>query len=259
MIDALADAVADAVAIASLERVFLAAALAGLVRGFSGFGTAMIFLPIASAALPPVWVLTTLMVMDLIGPIVLVRRILPQADRRDLALLGISAGLMLPIGVALLLAIPDTSFRYAVSIVTFTFLALLVFGFRLRTAPRPASLCLVGGLGGLLGGAVGVPGPPVMLLYLASTAHAASIRANIFIYLLLTEFMLLATFAVRDVLELTPIIIGAAAAIPYLLAMRLGAHLFDPSRERTYRVIAYLIIAASAFGGLPFLGTIMAR
>ena len=47
----------------------LGAVLAGLVRGFSGFGTAMVFIPIAGQVLSPVATLIVLLVMDLIGPL----------------------------------------------------------------------------------------------------------------------------------------------------------------------------------------------
>ena len=47
----------------------LGAVLAGLVRGFSGFGTAMVFIPIAGQVLSPVATLIVLLVMELIGPL----------------------------------------------------------------------------------------------------------------------------------------------------------------------------------------------
>jgi len=46
-----------------------AAAVAGLVRGFSGFGTAMVYLPVAGQILSPFEALTTLLIMDLVGPL----------------------------------------------------------------------------------------------------------------------------------------------------------------------------------------------
>ena len=48
------------------EGVFwiaLAAFVAGIVRGFTGFGTAMIFLPVAGSFLSPITALTVLTVM----------------------------------------------------------------------------------------------------------------------------------------------------------------------------------------------------
>jgi hypothetical protein len=46
-------------------------------------------------------------------------------------------------------------------------------------------------------------------------------------------------------------VIGALLLIPYTLANIAGAAMFNPEREGTYRLIAYVIIAASAVSGLP--------
>ena len=42
---------------------------AGLARGFTGFGTAMVYLPIAAQVLGPFEALTTLIVKDLVDPL----------------------------------------------------------------------------------------------------------------------------------------------------------------------------------------------
>jgi uncharacterized membrane protein YfcA len=58
--------VAEAIATDGLWLLVITALVAGLVRGFSGFGTAMVYLPIAGQILSPFEALTTLMIMDLI-------------------------------------------------------------------------------------------------------------------------------------------------------------------------------------------------
>ena len=49
----MADALAQALALPGLPWLVLAATLAGLVRGFSGFGSGLVYMPIAGAVLPP--------------------------------------------------------------------------------------------------------------------------------------------------------------------------------------------------------------
>ena len=46
------DAIAQALAIPGVAWVFVAALVAGVVRGLSGFGTSMIFLPVAAESAP---------------------------------------------------------------------------------------------------------------------------------------------------------------------------------------------------------------
>ena len=51
-----------------LYWLIFAAVVAGLVRGFSGFRTNLVFLPLSGQFLPPFWALLTLVMMNLIGP-----------------------------------------------------------------------------------------------------------------------------------------------------------------------------------------------
>lgn len=229
----------------------LGAALAGLVRGFSGFGTAMIFLPIAGQVVPPVWALAIMGVMDAVGPLPLVPRALRDGHPRDVLRLALGLILLLPVGVFLLSVMAPATFRYAVSIITLILLAALVAGVRYRGTLRPNLVVGTGAIGGFLAGSTGLAGPPVIMLYMASTLPVAAIRANILLFLLLADLAMLAVLALAGLLTLEPVIIGALMVPPYLLANLAGAAMFRPERARAYRAAAYVIIAVSALAGLP--------
>ncbi len=225
--------------------------LAGIVRGFTGFGTAMVYLPFAGQVLPPVWVLVTLLVVDLFGPLPAARRAWADSHPRDLLRLGIGALAGVPLGVMVLTSLSPDAFRYAVSALALLLLVLLVGGARYRGAVTPPLVYTTGGIGGFFGGAVGLPGPPVILLYMARPLPVASIRANILLYLILSDAILLAVFGLRGLLDWAPVGLGAMLILPYLAAVQLGSAVFDPGRETVYRWVAYAIIAASAVMGLP--------
>ncbi|MCG6903397.1 MAG: sulfite exporter TauE/SafE family protein, partial [Rhodobacter sp.] len=218
---------------------------------FSGFGTAMIYLPIAAHWLPPVWVLVTLVVVDLFGPIPAVPRALRDGHPRDVLRLGAGALIGMPVGVLLLTWMAPDAFRYAVSLLTMALLVLLVGGVRYRGRVSNPAIYATGGLSGFLGGSVGLAGPPVILLYMARPLSPAVIRANVLLFLLLTDVLLFVVFAQRGLLEWTPLMLGVLLAPLYLGAVWLGSAIFDPARGSVYRWVAYVIIAASALGGLP--------
>ena len=109
----------QALATEGLLWLVLAASVAGVVRGFSGFGTAMIFLPVAGQILSPFEALTVLMVMDLIGPLPNAPRAIRDGHPGDVARLGLGLFIAYPIGIALLAIADPNFFRYAVSIVRF--------------------------------------------------------------------------------------------------------------------------------------------
>ncbi len=254
MTDALLDvasSIQQTLPINDLVWLVLGSVIAGLVRGFSGFGTAMAFLPFAGAVLPPVWALTVLVVMDIVGPLFFTPRTMKSANLKEVVRLGIGSLVALPVGVAVLVMLPDNIFRYAVSSLTLLLLLLLILGVRYRGELTKPLVYMTGGLGGFLAGAVGLPGPPVIMLYLASRLPVAGTRANIFLFLIIADIQLLAVFGFRNVLDIEAALMGVGLALPYLMAIAIGSRFFRPESETSYRAVAYLIIAGSAIAGAP--------
>lgn len=231
--------------------VAFGAFISGLVRGFSGFGTAMVYLPFAGSQVSPIWALTSLVIMDLIAPITLVPKTLKDTYLPDIYKLSLGALITCPFGVMVLVLLEPDIFRYAVSLLTFLLLILLILGLRYQGRLTSPVIVGTGGLGGFLSGTVGLPGPPVIMLYLASTLPPKTIRANIFIYLILADILLLAIFGFRDLMDLKAVILGGLVIVPYLTALWIGSFFFDSEKEKQYRNIAYLIIFLSALIGLP--------
>ncbi len=242
---------AEALAYPGLWFLVFGAALAGMVRGFSGFGTAMVFVPIAAQVLPPIWVITAMLVMDLIGPIPAIPRALRDGLPSELIRLGAGALVGIPFGLALLLAMDPTSFRYVVSGVTALLLVLLISGVRYHGIVRKPMLYVIGGLSGLLSGSVGIGGPPVIMLYMMRPLPPSVIRANAFLFLVLIDILAISIFAFKGVLDATPLLIGLILTPIYFFAIWIGSLIFDPGRETVYRWVAYGIIAGSVLSGLP--------
>ena len=136
-----------------LYWLVFAAVVAGLVRGFSGFGTNLVFLPFAGQFLPPFWALLTLVMMDLIGPL----PNLPQARRdghpRAVLIMMLGVVCALPLGLLLLRQMDPLLFRYLVSTTAMAVPISLMLGLRLNAgALRPRNLFGAGVCGGFLGG-----------------------------------------------------------------------------------------------------------
>ncbi|MBT8459068.1 MAG: sulfite exporter TauE/SafE family protein [Boseongicola sp.] len=240
-------------ALAADGLFFLAfgAFLAGVVRGFTGFGTAMVFMPVAAQFLGPFEALTVMLVMDLVAPLMHVPRALREGQPSDVLRLGIGAVVAVPLGVFLLSLIEPVVFRWGVSLTAFTLLVLLVAGVRYRGVLTKKLIYLAGGFGGLLAGSVGLPGPPVIMLYMASTLPVSAVRANLTLYLIVADLILVAVLWFGGFLVISALMLGAVMIAPYLAGNWAGAVLFRPEAERIYRWVAYLIIAGSAISGLP--------
>jgi len=234
--------------------LWIAAVAAGIVRGFSGFGTAMVFLPVAGQILSPVAALVALTVMDLFGPLPNVPRALREAHRGDV--LRLCAGLVvaLPVGLLVLTSVAPEVFRYGVSVISLLLLVLLAQGWRYRGVLRGWMIYGTGMVGGFLFGAVGLPGPPVIMIYMAAPLPAPVVRANLMLFLLGADVLMVGMLGAYGRLEAPALWTGLLVTLPYLAGNILGGRLFRPAYERFYRWAAYAIIAFSALSGLPLWG-----
>ena len=231
--------------------IIAAALLAGIVRGFSGFGTAMVFLPIASQYLTPFEAIASLAIMEFLGTLAVMRKSWGDAQKIDLARLVLGMFIVTPFALLLLAQASSDIYRYSVSLLSLFLLILISTGIRYKGNLNPLIIFSVGGLGGLTGGLTGIPGPPVILLYVASSHPISVIRANNLLFLYFFDVCVVMFFLLSGVLTLKLLLLGSILAIPNFLGNFLGAKFFDPNKTNQYRLFAYIIIAIAAISGLP--------
>ncbi len=237
-----------------LAVIFFAAFLGGVIRGFSGFGTALIFLPIATPYLGPFGALIGLTIMDIFGPLPNLRRAWSAVNKGDLTRLLMGCAVVLPLGLWVLTKVAPEVFRYAVSILALVMLAILILGLRYHGRVSRTMVTGIGGAAGFLGGVAGLPGPAVILFYMSRPLPVDVIRATILLFLLGFDFLLLGFLTGMGQVTLTAIALGFTLAVPNLLGNWLGGWLFRPELERLYRAAAYVAIALAALSGLPVWG-----
>jgi uncharacterized membrane protein YfcA len=208
-------------------------------------------MPVAGLFLSPVWALTLLIVMDIFGPLPNIPRALRDGEPRDVGRLMLGAAVGVPLGVALLTALPVEAFRWGVSLLALALVALLAGGWRYQGRLGKGLTLATGGLGGFLGGSTGLSGPPAILLYMASTLPAQTIRANLLLYLIGVDVLLISVFWASGHLAGEALALALVILPVYLLGNIAGAAIFRPGRETAYRRVAYTLIAASAITGLP--------
>lgn len=245
------EAVSGAFLVEGIWFLAAGAVLAGIVRGFSGFGSAMVYLPFAGQVLSPFEAITTLVAMELVAPLIHVRRALRDGHPGDVMRLTVGAVMAVPLGVLVLSLVDPAIFRWTVSIIALVLVTVLLAGLRYRGELTRRMIYGTGVAGGFLAGSAGLPGPPIILLYMSSTLPAAAVRANNTLYLITVDVVMVVTLYLKGVLTASAAVIGGVMILPYLLGNWIGALLFQPGAEVLYRRIGYAIIALSALMGLP--------
>ncbi len=225
--------------------------VAGIVRGFSGFGTALIFVPIANIFLPATDVIAITMLTGFGGTAALLPRALKVAEIKEVSTLGAASILTIPIGLWAMLQLDHDTVRWIATGIAAVMLSALVLGWRYRGKIDLKRLLGIGGVAGIFGGMTGLTGPAVILFYLANGARAEIVRANTILFLAILDVIVIANMAIRGLLTLELLALGLTLSVPYFVTSRIGQTLFDPNYEKTYRSVAYAVIALAVLTGLP--------
>ena len=143
--------------------------LAGVVRGFSGFGAGLVMVPALTLLLGPTVAVPTVVLMEVVASAQLVPPALRQVRWKTVGPLALAAVLMIPLGSLGLAALDPHWLRRVISLIVLLFVAILATGWRYRRRPGPVVTAAVGGVSGLLTGLGGVGGPPVILFWLSGS------------------------------------------------------------------------------------------
>src|SRR5438067_4137020 len=135
--------------------------VSGTARGFSGFGSALIFMPLASSMAAPRLVAALLLIIDFVAAAPLLPNAWKQADRKATAVMVAGALIGVPIGTYFLTRLDPVTTRWIISGFVAALLALLLSGWRYRGEDYPAIAIGIGGLSGLCVGLAHAGRPPI--------------------------------------------------------------------------------------------------
>lgn len=225
--------------------------LSGLVRGFSGFGSALIYIPLVSAIYEPRVAATTLLLIDFISSAPFSVREFWRCNWREVAPITIVASLMNPIGTLALVFADPIVLRWVISVLVLVLLAVLVSGWRYHGKPTLPVMAAVGTVSGLGSGAVQIAGPPVIIFWLGGRSDARTVRANLMVFFVLISVMACVTYYAQGLFTANVVVLSVCLGVPFFAAMWIGSHFFHTASDTTYRRVAYGIVAISALVSVP--------
>jgi uncharacterized protein len=227
-----------------------AVALAGLVRGLSGFGGALVMAPVLSLLYGPAPAVAMTIGIELVGYLQLLPGAAPHIRWREVAPMGAAALAALPLGVWLVLHLPPETMRRAIGAIVAVLAALLMLGWRARQRPGLPAALGVSALSGLLEGLSGTPGPPVVLYLYVGPDSAATNRHQLIGYFALLDVAAVLLFGAQGAFA-GGALVRALLLVPVsVLATWLGGHLFRRAREALLRWLALVLILAIGLFGL---------
>jgi uncharacterized membrane protein YfcA len=241
-------------AAATDPRFFIAlgiSAVAGLVRGFTGFGSALIYIPLVSAVYDPQVAAPTLLLIDTISSLPFAIKVIPQCNWREVTPVTIAGALALPFGVAVLVYLDPLLLRWFICALVLIALATLAGGWRYHGKPTIAASLSVGVLAGFGAGAAQIGAPPLLIYWLGGQNSAATMRANIMVYFIMQGALSIVLYIYSGLFTAQTVTLSLLLGFPFAIAMAAGAFWFHGTSDLLYRRVAYAIIALAGMVSLP--------
>jgi uncharacterized membrane protein YfcA len=233
------------------------ALVAGAARGFSGFGAALIFMPLASSMAAPRLVAALLLVIDFVAAAPLIPNAWRQADRRATAVMVAGALIGVPVGTLLLSRLDPVTTRWIISAFVFALLMLLLSGWRYRGKDHAAIAVGIGAASGLCSGLAQTGGPPIVGYWLGRPIPSAIARANILLFFAASDFFSMVSYWLAGLITADALWFSCLVGPLYGAGVWLGAAMFGKASEALFRTTCYVLIAAAAIIGLPALDGVL--
>jgi len=228
--------------------------LAGVVYGFAGFGSALIFIPVATIFVAPGFAVGLLTMATIGSAITVLPTAWRQANRPQVLWMLIPAMVLATPGIYVLRTLDITLLRWLIVGVVGVTLAAIMLGWRRSLTPSRPTLFSVGGFAGLIGGATGLLGPLIILFSLAGKDTVTVARANTISFLTSLGLAMIPLLALQGVVTLQTLWLGIVIVPMYMLATFIGKSLFHPRLEWLLRKLGYGMIGAAMIAGLPLWG-----
>ena len=248
-------------AAAFADRRFLAAATvaatAGLVRGFSGFDGAMIYMPLIAAVYEPRMAAVTLLLVDFLSSTPFAMFELRRCTWREVLPISIAMAVTVPLGTHLLVVLDPVVLRWVIAMLVIGLLLVLMSGWRYRgpsSLPITASVGMIAGVGA---GVAQIAGPPVILYWLSRGNSVITLRANLMVFFLFCGIALIAVYGAQGLFTARSIALSLLLGVPYIAGVGIGSYFFRGTSDQLYRRIAYAICALAALLSLPVLDPVL--
>lgn len=227
--------------------------VAGIARGFTGFGGALVMAPVFMTLVDPITATTMILIVNTVVGLANLREVGAETDWAIAKPLSIAGCIASPIGLWLVTAVDADLVRRAVAAIVLAASVGLAMNWRFPfSIRRPLGNAALGASSGSLFGFGGVGGPPVIIGMLAEALPARVTRATLLTYFAIVQSCTLALMAISGSVVEQGAWYGLAMIVPYYFGSALGLRMLTPERARLFRVASIVVlVAVAAYGLLP--------
>ena len=224
--------------------------LAGVVRGFAGFGFSALTVAGMSLFLSPAQVVPAVFVLEVLASLTLLRSVWHKIDWSWLRPLLIGNALTIPLGVWMLVVVPEGPLRAIVSTVILAAAVLLLAGFRVPWSDTPALRLGTGLASGVFNGLAAIGGMVVAVMLFTTAISGAAVRATLIALFFATDLYSLTWAGGHGLLDANLLRWVGWLLVPMLVGIAIGRQHFLRVDETGFRRGVLRVLAVMAALGL---------
>ena len=224
--------------------------LAGIVRGFAGFGFSALTVAGLSLLFSPAQVVPVAFVLEVLASLTLIPSVWRQIDWGWLRPLLVGNALAIPLGVRLLAVVPEAPLRATVSIVIFAAAMLLLSGWRAPFVDTSPMRLATGCVSGVLNGLAAIGGMAVAVMLFATSITGVAARATLIALFFATDLYSLAWAGGNGLLSSSLLLWIGWLFVPMLAGIWIGSRHFLKVDEAGFRRGVLRVLATIAALGL---------
>lgn len=215
---------------------------ASVVRAFTGFGLAMVAVPLILFILPVTDTAVFIALINMTFSIIYYRHSKAVIRDQPLGLMALWTGIGVAAGTVILKFANPAYIQLGWGVLIIMVVVALVRGLNLHIRSDRSAMTLSGLLGGLLAGATGITGPPVAIILSSMNTPKEKFNAIISIFILFATTYALLFYLITGLIR-TDTVMLALCCIPALLAgLYTGDRLVSRISQKTFTVIVYVVL-----------------
>ena len=235
--------------ILQVAAALFAAFGSAFVRGLTGFGMAILLVPILALALSPVDAVLLANFLSVFIGLTEIRRLLRGAERSAWVIIALVA-VTTPLGLYALSLTSPAIARLVIAVIALTAFFAILLPRRGALDHHPATTTGVGVLSGLMTGYAGMPGPPVVPYYVGRDIPRETAKASMMLIFTCASTTGLMSGAAIGVLDWSLGLLAVLLFPAVLIGNRLGDKASGRIEDRTWRTCVGLVLGGAAVAAL---------
>jgi uncharacterized membrane protein YfcA len=219
--------------------------VACFVFGLTGFGIGLVALSLLPFVMPPATAVPLVAVYSAVFSLVVALQLRREVRWPDVRSLLLGAVVGAPLGVWILATLPAGALRRLIGAVLLVIVTIEWRGLYPQHKPGKGWALCAGWWSGLLGGAVGTPGPPVILYAAAQRWSPRTFKATLQTFFLVNQLVTLGLYRWQGLLTREVMWLAITFAVPAILGTAAGIYLFDRTNYTQFRRLVFAFLSVS--------------